>query len=201
MGALDDAVRAGKVRFVALSNFRLEEVEACMRARRVDVVQYVHGLFDRRIDAEILPWCATHDVGFLGYGALAYGLLSGGLAVDHRFPPDDWRSKTDKWGVMSPLFEHLFGPGRLASNVAVVDDLQRLAAARGRSVAQLALRWATAAPGVSASLVGCRSVAEVDDDAAALDGKFDASDLDAIDEIFERHGVMPCPDGWIERSA
>jgi aryl-alcohol dehydrogenase-like predicted oxidoreductase len=200
MGALDDIVRAGKARFVALSNFTLDEVETCMAVRRVDVVQYVHGLFDRRIDADLLPWCAANDVGFLGYGALAYGLLSGALPTDHRFPADDWRSKTDKWGVMSPLFEHLFGPGRVAENVAVVNDLQAFATARGRSVAQLALRWATATPGVSASLVGCRSVAEADDDAAALDWDLGADDRDAIDEIFKRHGVDPCPDEWIERN-
>src|SRR4051794_25324498 len=48
MGALDELVQAGKVRFVALSNFTVEEVKACAAIRRVDVVQYVHGLFDRR---------------------------------------------------------------------------------------------------------------------------------------------------------
>jgi aryl-alcohol dehydrogenase-like predicted oxidoreductase len=199
MGALDELVQAGKVRFIALSNFTLAEVEACMAIRRVDVVQYVHGLFDRRIDAQLLPWCVENDVGFLGYGALAYGLLSGTLRADHRFPADDWRAKTDKWGVMSPLFEHLFGPGRIAENVAVVDDLRDLAARTGHSVAQLALRWATAAPGVSAALVGCRSVAEVDDDAAALDWSLDQAECEAIDEIFTRHGVDPCPDQWIEK--
>src|SRR4029079_18207339 len=153
------------------------------------VVQCVHGLFDRRMEAEVLPWCAAHDVGFLGYGALAYGLLSGALPPDHAFPPDDWRSKTDKWGVMSPLFEHLFGPGRISENVAVVEDLRAVAARSGLSVAQLALRWASATPGVSASLVGCRSVAEVDDDAAALDWTLDDADRAAIDETFIRHGV------------
>ena len=125
LGALDDLVRTGKVRFVGLSNFTVEELEACMRIRRIDVVQYVHGLFDRRMEREILPYCAEHDVAFVGYGTLAYGLLSGTLAADHQFPADDWRSKTDKWGVMSPLFEHLFGPGAIPRNVAVVDDLQR----------------------------------------------------------------------------
>lgn len=199
LGALDDVVRAGKARFVALSNFTLDEVQACAKLRRIDVVQYVHGLFDRRMEAELLPWCAENDVGFLGYGALSYGLLSGTLPADHAFPADDWRSKTDKWGVMSPLFEHLFGPGRIAENVAVVDDLRRLAETRGHSVAQLALRWATATPGVSASLVGCRSVTEVDDDAAALDWTLDAADRVAIDEVFVRHGVDPRPNQWIER--
>jgi len=199
MGALDDLVHAGKVRFVALSNFTLDEVRRCAQVRPVDVVQYVYGLFDRRMEVEMLPWCAANDVGFLGYGALAYGLLSGDLATDHAFPPDDWRSKTDKWGVMSPLFEHLFGPGRIAANVEVVDDLRTLAEARGHSVAQLALRWATATTGVSASLVGCRSVAEVDDDAAALDWTLDATDRAEIDAIFARHGIDPRPDCWIER--
>jgi aryl-alcohol dehydrogenase-like predicted oxidoreductase len=199
MGALDELVAAGKVRFVALSNFTLDEVETCAKVRRVDVVQYVYGLFDRRMEAAVLPWCATNGVGFLGYGALSYGLLSGKLRAGHQFPADDWRSKTDKWGVMSPLFEHLFGPGRINENVAVVDDLRALAAARGHSVAQLALRWATGAPGVSASLVGCRSVAEVDDDARALDWTLTADDRARIDEIFAHHDLDPCPPGWIER--
>jgi aryl-alcohol dehydrogenase-like predicted oxidoreductase len=201
LDALDELVQQGKVRFVALSNFRVDELDACRHRGRVDVVQCVHGLFDRRMEADVLPWCAANHVGFLGYGALAYGLLSGRLSADHAFPADDWRSKTDKWGVMSPLFEHLFGPGRISTNVAVVDDLCDFAAARGHSVAQLALRWASATPGVTASLVGCRSVAEVDDDAAALGWTLDAADRVAIDEIFTRHGVDPNPASWIEREA
>jgi len=136
LGALDELVQAGKIRFVALSNFRVDELAACKDLARVDVVQCVHGLFDRRMETEVLPWCAANNVGFLGYGALAYGLLSGSLPADHAFPADDWRSKTDKWGVMSPLFEHLFGPGRISENVAVVDDLatsRRPAGTRWRS--------------------------------------------------------------------
>jgi aryl-alcohol dehydrogenase-like predicted oxidoreductase len=199
LAALDGLVTEGKVRFVALSNFRVDELAACAEIGRVDVVQCVYGLFDRRMEDTVLPWCAANDVGFLGYGALAYGLLSGTVPRNHAFPADDWRSKTDKWGVMSPLFEHLFGPGRIAANVAVVDDLAELAGARGHSVAQLALRWASAGTGVTASLVGCRSVAEVDDDVAALDWTLDAADRAAIDGIFARHGIDPCPDGWIER--
>jgi aryl-alcohol dehydrogenase-like predicted oxidoreductase len=199
LSALDDLVRAGKIRFVALSNFRVEELEECRKLGRVDVVQCVHGLFDRRMEAEVLPWCVANDVGFLGYGTLAYGLLSGSLSADHEFPADDWRSKTDKWGVMSPLFEQLFGPGRIRENVAVVDDLRAIAARSGHSVPQLALRWASETLGVSASLVGCRSVAEVDADAAALAWTLDPADRAAIDDVFVRHGVDPHEGGWIEK--
>ena len=65
MGALDDLVREGKVRFVGLSNFTLDEIEACMAVRRVDVVQYGWNMFDRRMEHEILPYCAEQRVGFM----------------------------------------------------------------------------------------------------------------------------------------
>src|SRR5262249_19177402 len=119
MVALDELVQAGKGRVVALANFTLAEGQEGGQGRPVAVVQDVSGVFGRGREADPLPWCAANDVGFIGYGALAYGLLSGQLPADHAFPADDWRSKTDKWGVMSPLFEHLFGPGRIAANVAV----------------------------------------------------------------------------------
>ena len=63
MSALDDVVRDGKVRFVGLSNFKLEEIEACIAVRRVDVVQYGWNMFDRRMQAEIFPYCATQQIG------------------------------------------------------------------------------------------------------------------------------------------
>jgi aryl-alcohol dehydrogenase-like predicted oxidoreductase len=125
-------------------------------------------------------------------------LLSGTLAPDHVFPPDDWRSKTDKWGVMGGLFEHLFGPGAIPANVAVVDELEELAARRSMTVAQLALRWASATPAVSAALVGCRTVAEVESNVDALGFTLDAEDREAIDAAFAEHGVDPRPDYWIE---
>ena len=57
MRALDDLVKQGKVRAVGLSNFKLNEIEACMKARRVDVVQYCWNMFDRRMEKEIFPYC------------------------------------------------------------------------------------------------------------------------------------------------
>jgi aryl-alcohol dehydrogenase-like predicted oxidoreductase len=200
MSALDDVVRAGKVRFVAVSNFTRDELDQCVQTGRVDVVQYGLSLFDRRIEREILPYCEEHALGFMAYGALAYGLLSGSLTPEFRFPPDDWRSKSDKWGSMAPLFTGLFGLDVLARNVEAVEELQRVAARRGRSLAQLALRWTTARAGVSTSLVGCRNVAEVEDNVGALGWAIDDEDRAEIDEVFARHGVDPCPHQWIERT-
>jgi len=59
MRALDDIVRQGKARYVGLSNFQLAQIEACMRLRRIDVVQYGWNMFDRRMQDEIFPYCAA----------------------------------------------------------------------------------------------------------------------------------------------
>ena len=76
MRALDDIVRQGKARYIGVSNFRLAQLEACMKLRRIDVVQYGWNMFDRRMQREIFPWCTANGVGVMAYGSLAYGMLS-----------------------------------------------------------------------------------------------------------------------------
>jgi aryl-alcohol dehydrogenase-like predicted oxidoreductase len=99
---------------------------------------------------------------------------------------------------MAPLFRELFGRDAIPRNVAAAQDLERIAARYDRSLPQLALRWTTANPVVSTSLVGCRTVGEVQSNVGALGWRIDDADLAEIDEIFTRHGVNTCPDSWIE---
>jgi myo-inositol catabolism protein IolS len=197
MSALDDVVRDGKVRFVGLSNFKLEEIEACMAMRRIDVVQYGWNLFDRRMQQAILPYCAEQGVGFMAYGGLSYGLLTGTFTEDHDFGGADWRARQGNMGAIK-IFAALFGPEKFKDNVRAVNDLKEVAARYGKSVAQLALRWATSHPAVSTALVGCRNVAEVEDNVGAVGWTIGDADLAEIDAIFARHGVDTTPDYWIE---
>ncbi len=197
MGALDDIVREGKVRFVGLSNFTLEEIEACMAVRRVDVVQYGWNMFDRRMQRDILPYCAEHGVGFMAYGSLAFGLLTGTFTEDHDFDSTDWRARQGNMGAIK-LFAALFGPEKFKDNVRAVEELKGIAARYGKSLPQLALRWAISHPAVSTALVGCRTVAEVEDNVGAIGWSIAEADLAEIDAIFERHGVNTTPDFWIE---
>jgi myo-inositol catabolism protein IolS len=197
MAALGDIVREGKVRFVGLSNFKLEEIEACMQMHRIDVVQYGYNMFDRRMQREILPYCAEQGIGFMGYGSLAYGLLTGTFTEDQDFGSEDWRARQGKMGSIK-LFESLFGAESFPSNVRAVNELKTIAARYGRSLPQLALRWAISHPSISTSLVGCRNVAEVEDNAAAVEFSIKDDDLEEIDAIFARHGVDTLPKFWIE---
>jgi myo-inositol catabolism protein IolS len=199
MLALDDIVRDGKVRFVGLSNFKLEEIQACMAVRRVDVVQYGWNLFDRRMQTAILPYCEEQGIGFMAYGSLAFGLLTGTFTEDHDFGAADWRARQGNMGAIK-MFAALVGPEKFKDHVRAVGELKGIAARYGKSLPQLALRWAVSHPAVSTALVGCRNVAEVDDNAGAIGWSISAGDLAAIDDVFERHGVDTTPDFWIEEA-
>jgi hypothetical protein len=198
MSALDDIVREGKARFVGLSNFKQEEIEACMQVRRVDVVQYGWHMFDRRMQRQIFPYCQEHGIGVTAYGSLAFGLLTGTFTEDTKFGADDWRSRAGGSMAGMRLFDALFGAESVPRNLRVVEELQALAGNYGRSLPQLALRWATSNPVISTSLVGCRSVAEVQDNVGAIGWSISDEDLAQVDAIFARHGVNPVPDYWIE---
>jgi aryl-alcohol dehydrogenase-like predicted oxidoreductase len=197
MGALEEVVEAGKVRAVGLSNFKVEEIEACRRAFRVDVVQYGWNMFDRRMQREILPYCEEHGIGFMAYGSLAFGLLTGTFTEDQDFGSADWRARQGKMGNIK-MFEALFGPESFPRNVRTVEDLRGIATRYDKSLPQLALRWAISHPAVSTALVGTRTVAEVEDNVGAVGWTISDTDLAEIDAIFARHDVNTVPEFWIE---
>lgn len=197
MSALEDVVRDGKARFVGLSNFTRDEIGACMATRRVDVVQYGWNMFDRRMEREILPYCAEQGVGFMAYGSLAFGLLTGTFSEDTEFGSDDWRARKGKMGSIK-MFDAIFGEESFPRNVRAVEELKGVAARYDKSLPQLALRWAISNPAVSTALVGCRNVAEVEDNVGAIGWSISDADLTEIDATFERHGVTTVPDFWIE---
>ncbi|MCS6924937.1 MAG: aldo/keto reductase [Candidatus Binatia bacterium] len=198
MRALDDLVQQGKVRAIGVSNFRLAQLDACMRIRRVDVVQYGWNMFDRRMQREIFPYCREHNIGVMAYGSLAYGLLTGTFTEGMEFGNDDWRSRRGRMGAIN-LFQHLFGEQYFPKNLRVVEELKGLAAQYGKTLPQFALRWTLTNPVISTALVGCRTPAEVEENLGALGWTIADSDMQKIDEIFARHGVNPAPDVWLEK--
>jgi hypothetical protein len=177
-GTLDDIVRAGKVRFVGVSNFTGEQMDACMRVRRVDVVQVGYHLFDRRMEQEVFPFCARHGIGVMGYGPLGHGLLTGTFTAATRFADPDWRAKGVAFG------QPIFTAENLPRNVAVVDRLRReVAEPLGVSMSQLALAWVLRNPVVSTALVGARNPAEVDANLPGTRLSLSEADVAHIDEI------------------
>jgi aryl-alcohol dehydrogenase-like predicted oxidoreductase len=197
MRALDDLVKQGKVRAVGLSNFKLNEIEACMKTRRIDVVQYCWNMFDRRMQKEIFPYCRENGIGVMAYGSLAYGMLTGTLSEEKTFEKNDWRSKRGQLGNIN-LFQHLFGPDHFLKNLRAVEELKGVAKRYGKTLPQLALNWTLSNPVISTALVGCRNPGEVDDNVGALGWKISDADMKEIDAIFTKHGAVTMPETWLE---
>jgi hypothetical protein len=197
MAALDDVVRQGKARYIGVSNFRLAQIEEAMRLRRVDVVQYAWNMFDRRMEAEIFPYCTAQEIGVMAYGSLAYGMLSGAFHAGIEFEESDWRSKRGMVGSLN-LFRTLFGPDYFPRNLAAVEDLKRLAAKNGKSLPQFALRWTLGNPVVGTALVGFRAPFEVTENLGALGWEISNADMTEVDAILARHGCVTVPPGWLE---
>ncbi|MFI5035322.1 MAG: aldo/keto reductase [Acidimicrobiales bacterium] len=178
MLALDALVNDGKTRFVGVSNFGLDQLRACVSVRRVDVVQVGYHLFDRRMEPDILPYCAANGVAVMGYGSLGHGLLTGAFTARTSFDADDWRSVGVVFG------QPLLRAGNFQQNVAVVDRIGReIAAPRGVPVAQIALAWVLENGAISTALVGARTPGEVDANRDAVGLHLTGEELRRIDEI------------------
>lgn len=178
MRAMDEVVRAGKARFVGVSNFTVDQIEQCMKVRRVNVVQVGYHVFDRRQERELFPYCAREGIGVMGYGSLGHGLLSGGFTPDTTFDPNDWRAGGVAFG------QPLFRGENLRRNVEVAERIRReVAEPRGVPLSQIALAWVLRNPVVSTALVGMRTPAEVDANLAGAELELTDAEMAGIDEI------------------
>ena len=176
--ALQRLKTAGKIRHYGVSNYTADMLMACQKHGQLTANQVGYNIFDRRVEAGVLPTCRDEGIGFMAYGSLSYGLLSGAFTPETRFVDWDWRSGGDAFGL--PLFrrEHFLRA------LQVVERLKRFAADYGKTVAQLALAWLLGKPGVTVALVGMRNEAEARENAAAADWRLSAADYAAIDQIF-----------------
>jgi len=171
-GALADLVTAGKIRHVGVSNYDTAQMDEFSATLPVETLQPPYHLFRREIEAEVLPYCRSHDIGVLVYGPLAHGLLTGTLTANTEFAHDDWRSKSS-----------VFSGHTYRGNLHVVAELERLATDLGITVSQLAIAWTLAHPGVHVAIVGARRVSHLEDSIGAADVSLADADLDHIDKI------------------
>ncbi len=167
MRALEDAKSAGKIRHTGVSNFSPEMMAQCREHSPIVTNQIGYHIFDRRPEAEVIPFIEANDMGVMAYGTLAHGLLTGTWSADHSFGEDDWRANGANFGLAS------FGPENLARNIAVVEKLKEIAADHGKTVAQLAIAWVLANNSVTVALCGMVEEAEVDDN---IGGDWELSD-------------------------
>ena len=170
----------GKIRAVGVSNFSVAQMERFRQVAPLHVLQSPYNLFERAIEAEVLPYCRANNIATLGYGALCRGLLSGRMRPDTTFQGDDLRRIDPKF--QSPRFTQY---------LAAVRQLDEFAQRRfQRGVIQLAVRWMLD-QGISVALWGARRPDQL---LAALDvagWSLGASDREQIERIVNTAVVDP----------
>jgi aryl-alcohol dehydrogenase-like predicted oxidoreductase len=180
-GTMAELVSQGLTRWIGLSNFGREEVERCSAIHPVTSVQNEFSLLRQDDRSDLLPWLADHGVGYLAYGPLAFGLLSGAISADTTFAPGDWRG--EERAGRGTDGDGFFSPGAFEPNLELVDAIRPIAERAGIPLATLALRWALEQRGVTATIAGSRNATHVRSNAAAGDARLPADVLEEIDAV------------------
>ena len=110
---------AGKIRHYGVSNYNRPMLSESIKHGRLTANQVGYHLFDRRVEASVLPYCREQGIGFMAYGTLAFGLLSGAFTPDTRFVDWDWRSRGDAFRpaiIRAPSLPPCFACGGAAQS-------------------------------------------------------------------------------------
>jgi aryl-alcohol dehydrogenase-like predicted oxidoreductase len=179
--ALDDLVRAGKVRYIGTSTFGAWQlVESLWVAKEYGLNRFVceqppYHILDRRIERELIPMAQTYGFGIIPWSPLAGGLLTGKYTREHPSPEGGRYSDAN----MNPRF----AARKTAEVYDVVEELTPVAAARGITLAQFALAWCMHQPGVTSPIIGPRTMAQLEDNLGALTVTISAEDRAAVDRL------------------
>ena len=183
MEGLERLKQDGKIRHYGVSNFNIDMMQECEQYGHIAANQVGYHMFDRRMEHRVLPWCLANGVGYMAYGSLAFGLLTGAFTPDTQFDEGDWRRNGTAFEL--PLFER----DQFRKEIEVTNRLVELADGYGKSVAQLAIAWVLDHPAVSCALVGMRNEQELEENVAATDWKLTDEIRNGINQIFADVGV------------
>ncbi len=176
LGALDELVRAGKVREIGCSNFSAEQLRAAEGAIREGAARFVsvqneYSLLHREPERDVLPECKRAGIAFIPYFPLANGLLTGKYRQGQHAPAG---SRLQSGRRASLLTGH---------NLAVVEELIEFSGSRGHTILELAFSWLLTRPAVASVIAGATSSEQVRSNAAAAGWKLTDAELAGIDAI------------------
>jgi aryl-alcohol dehydrogenase-like predicted oxidoreductase len=189
--ALDDLIRAGKVRYIGTTTFGAWQLmESLMVSRELSLNRFVceqppYNILDRRIERELIPFAQTYGFGVIPWSPLAGGLLTGKYDRNAPPPPDtrfaDYQS--------NPFLSRRWNDRALET----IDMLKAYTQSRGGdTLSQFALAWCIHQPGVTSPIIGPRTMEQLEDNLKALDVKITDEDRACVDEIMPRgHMVSP----------
>jgi aryl-alcohol dehydrogenase-like predicted oxidoreductase len=162
----------GKVRYIGVSNFNVEQMRRAQAIAPITSLQPPYSLLRREIEQEILPFCAEQQIGVIVYSPMASGLLTGKMTRERvaNLPDDDWRKRDAR-----------FQEPQLSRNMQLVKVLGEIGQRHGRSPAEVAIAWTLRQPAVTGAIVGARRPEQVEEIPGAADFRLSAEELGEIE--------------------
>jgi aryl-alcohol dehydrogenase-like predicted oxidoreductase len=171
VGAMAELVRAGKVRAIGLSEADVPTLERAMRVHPIATLQSEYSLFERNVEAAILPWCREHGVTLIAYSPLGRGMLTGRLKRAD-IAQSDFRSTLPRY--QAETFEH---------NRRIVDRVEAIAHRNGASAGQIALAWLLQRHPHVVPIPGTTHVEYLKENTGATGLQLSAADLADLDAL------------------
>lgn len=170
--ALAKLKEAGKVRYIGVSNFNVEQMKRVQKIAPITSLQPPYSLVNPAVENEILPFCKENNIGVINYSPMASGLLTGKMSAERiaQMPEDDWRKR-------SPNFKE----PKLSRNLKLVELLKEIGKEHDVQPGVVAIAWTLHHPAVTAAIVGARRPDQVD-------GIMPAATFRLSEEEFKRIG-------------
>ena len=164
--------KEGKVRWVGVSNFNVEQFQRAEKIAPITSNQPPYSMVRRAIEKEILPYAQRQGIGIISYAPMASGLLTGAMTRERAaaLPADDFRSRNPE-----------FREPRLSKNIELVDRLRHVGARHKRGPGEVAIAWVLHNPAVTGAIVGARNAAQVDGVMRAWEIKLTSEEIAEIE--------------------
>ncbi|MFF5568320.1 aldo/keto reductase [Streptomyces sp. NPDC012623] len=174
-GTVGELIAEGKVRYLGLSEAGPDIIRRAHAVHPVSVLQTEYSVFERAVEADVLPVVRELGIGFVPYSPLGRGFLTGVVKPAAEYPADDMRSWDERWQ-----------PGNYEKNLTAIRELTALAEDKGITVTQLALAWLLAQGDDIVPIPGTRSPRRVAENTAAARIALTPRDLARVREILPR---------------
>ena len=170
-------VEEGKVRYIGVSNFEVEQIRRLQKIHPVASLQPPYSKLHREVEDELLGYCGKSNIGVIVYSPMQRGLLTGKFDAERvaNLPKGDHR-KTN------PDFQQ----PQFGATLQLVEQLRPIAERNGRTLAQLAISWVLRRPEVTAAIVGARKPQQIKETAPASDWNLSEKDIEEIEQLLSQ---------------
>ena len=175
--AMAKCVKAGKVRYLGVSNYAVEDLKRIINIHPLTSLQPPYSMFRRNTEKELLGFCGEHNIGVIVYGSMQKGFFTGKFTPEKiaALPSDDVRHKDPE-----------FQMPRLEVNLKFVEELKLIAKRNSITLAQLAIAWTLRRPEITAAIVGARKAGQIKETAPAADITLSADDIAEIEKLLNK---------------